>query len=196
MMERSTVFTACLLCLMAFLVGCSNGGFSRSDMNESISVRYGTVSNVQQIKLKSDAAKGAIAGGILGAVIGEDKVASAAIGAAAGGLLTKVAEGSDVGYQYTVEMTDGVATKIVTEAGNVRVGDCVAIEQGRSANIRIASGVHCEHAGHPGLSDASVTSRQQRDATSCHTAKQQALQAKTDKEIDLATKKVRALCEA
>ncbi|MDH3976944.1 MAG: hypothetical protein OEU86_00395 [Gammaproteobacteria bacterium] len=169
---------------------------SRSDVNQSIVVRYGTVIDVEQVKLKSDVAKGAVAGGILGAVIGKDAVASAAIGAAAGGLLTKAAEGSNVAYSYTVDMVDGLTTKVVIESDNIRVGDCVVVEQGSSANIRMTSPVHCEHAGHPALDTPEVASKEQGEAGACHEAKQQALQAKTDQETDLAVKKVRALCES
>ena len=178
------------------LTACSNQGVSRSDVDQSISVRYGTVINVEQVALKSEAVKGAVVGGLFGAVIGHDALASAAIGAAAGGLLTRAAEGSNKANAYTVDMTDGAETKVVTESDNIRMGDCVAIEQGSSANIRLASSVHCEHAGHPALDHPAVAAKEQQEAGACHDAKQLALDAITDEEIDLAVKKVRALCEA
>jgi len=190
------VYAAIFILIGVGLTACSNQGVSRSDMNQSISVRYGMVVNVEQVELKSEAVKGAVVGGLFGAVIGHDALASAAIGAAAGGLLTRAAEGSNKANAYTVDMTDGAETKVVTESDNIRMGDCVAIEQGSSANIRLASSVHCEHAGHPALDHPAVAAKEQQEAGACHDAKQLALDAITDEEIDLAVKKVRALCEA
>ena len=190
------VYAAIFILIGVGLTACSNQGVSRSDMNQSISVRYGTVVNVEQVALKSEAVKGAVVGGLFGAVIGHDALASAAIGAAAGGLLTRAAEGSNKANAYTVDMTDGAETKVVTESDNIRLGDCVAIEQGSTANIRLASTVHCEHAGHPALDHPAVAAKEQQEAGACHDAKQMALEAVTDEEIDLAVKKVRALCEA
>ena len=72
----------------------------------------------------------------------------------------------------------------------------MAVEQGKTAYIRDASPVHCEHAGHPGVTDPDVTANAQSEASACHNARQLALEAKTDEELDFATKKIRALCES
>jgi outer membrane lipoprotein SlyB len=180
----------------AVLAGCANQGVSRQDVNQTINIQYGTIENVEQVKLQSNAAGGAVTGSILGAVIADNSLEGAIIGAFAGGAVTAAAEGKNTANSYTVKLLNNTEVKVVTGAGNLRVGDCVAVEQGKTANIRDASPVHCEHAGHPGVTDPDVTANAQSEASACHNARQLALEAKTDEELDFATKKIRALCES
>lgn len=113
-------------------------------------------------------------------------------GAAAGALL----DGNRNAYKYTVELSDGGLTKVISETAAIAEGDCVAVELGKSANIRRVSSVHCEYAQRPVYGPAPVVNQKmQQDAGECHEAKQLALQATTEKATDIALKKVRVFCE-
>lgn len=98
------------------------------------------------------------------------------------------------GQRYTIQLATGADIAIVTEQQDLVAGDCVSVEQGKHANLRRVSSVYCStDAAHPayGAIHASV----QDDAAECHQAKQQLVNAATEKETDIAYSKMRALCE-
>lgn len=170
---------------------------SRSQLNSSFDIRYGTVELVERVKIKSGAAKGAVVGGLIGgATMGHKHRGKHAIeGAVAGALLTALLEGSRKAYQYTVDFDDGRVTKVITETGDIREEDCVAVELGQTANIRRVSSVYCEHREHEAIATPIVYAKAQQEAAECHTAKEMALQATTEEATDIALKKVRVFCE-
>ena len=96
--------------------------------------------------------------------------------------------------QHTVRLNNGTSIAVVTDHHNIVVGDCVAVEQGRHANIRRVSPVMCninaDHPAYPDLHAANVA-----EADECHQAKQELLKATTEQETDIGYKKMRALCE-
>jgi hypothetical protein len=49
-------------------------------------------------------------------------------------------------YTYTIGLVGGGTTKTITETGDIRVGDCVSLEQGATANVRRVSSAFCEPA--------------------------------------------------
>ena len=169
----------------------------RSQMGSSFDIRYGTVQQVDRVKIQSQAAKGAVMGGVIGgATSGHHHRGKHAVeGAIAGALLAALLEGNRKGFSYVVALNNGDATKVVTEQGGIVIGDCVAVETGQTANIRRVSGVHCEHAGHEALGHPSVHAMRQGEAAECHTAKEMALQATTEVATDIALKKVRVFCD-
>ena len=156
---------------------------------QSVTIQYGTV--VSGITVKEDAshAGGALAGGLIGAMIGPRRhrglrvVAGAGIGAAVQGSATGGTQ-----QQYTVSLKSGGTTIINTEQLEIKVGDCVSVEQGSYANIRRVSTVHCETQTQVPVHHASASK-------SCETAKNELTSAETDEAITLAAKKVRILCE-
>ena len=170
---------------------------SRSDLNSSFDIRYGTVERVERVKVKSTAPQGAIMGGLIGgATSGHSRRGKHAVqGAVAGALLAAILEGDRKAFKYTVDFEDGSVTKVITETGDIREADCVAVELGRTANIRRVSDVHCEHTEHEALTDPIVYAETQKEAAECHAAKQMALQATTEEATDIAIKKVRVFCE-
>ncbi len=192
---RSFPLLLAVLSALVFLQACAPG-VSRQNVNTSINVQYGTVQSIAQVDLQSNAGSGAVMGGILGAIVGNNALQGAAVGAASGALLTVAAEGSNKANSYMVSMPNGRTIKIVTETGGLRVGDCVAVEQGRTTNIRFASPVYCNYPNHPGVTHPDVVAEAKDDASVCNQAKQQALKATTSAEIDLTVKQVRALCES
>ena len=103
---------------------------------QSVTINYGTVDHVQTVSKDAKHAGGALAGGVIGAVIGPRRhrglraIAGAGIGAAVQGSAT-----SGTQYQYTVRLINGGTTIINTEQQDIRPGDCVSIEQRSYANI-------------------------------------------------------------
>jgi outer membrane lipoprotein SlyB len=155
------------------------------------SISYGVVASAITVKDQSKHAGGAVAGGLLGAVIGGPRHRGLRIlgGAAAGAAIQGTTSGYN-GMQYTVKLVTGGQVVVTTEQTDIRQGDCVTVEQGDHANIRRASSVHCEEpvttkapAHHVAASD------------SCQAAKTELINASSDDAIDQAVKKVRVLCE-
>ena len=170
---------------------------SRAQLGSSFDIRSGTVASVERVKVKSQAAQGAITGGLIGgATSGHRHRGKHALqGALAGAFLTALLEGNRKAYQYIVDFPDGGITKVVTESGGIVVGDCVTVELGRTANIRRVSSVYCEHRSHEAMTHPIVQAHIQEEAAECHAAKNMALQATTAEATDIALKKVRVFCE-
>lgn len=136
-------------------------------------------------------------GGVIGAATSGHKhrAKHAAEGAIAGALITAVLEGKHEAFQYTVNYEDGGATKVVTETKGIVEGDCVIVELGQTANIRRVSSVYCEDGGHEALAEYDVHAEAHEEAAECHLAKEMAMKAETEEEINVALKKVRVFCE-
>ena len=188
---------------LVLLAGCetSSGGVSRADQNVPINISYGQVTNAEQVDLKSDVGKSATLGAIFGGVIGlatGQNVAGAAAGAGAGALLggvtQKVSEGSSKAMSYTVRKKSGGEIKVVTDDSHLVAGDCVAVETGRTTNLRRVSNEMCGATlNHP--VEQQLRSMHQEDAQACDAAKQDLLAADSDQDVDAAIKKVRVLCK-
>jgi len=182
---------------MLLAVTASAQSVSRSQLGSFFEIRYGTVEVVERVKIKSQAAQGAVTGGLIGGVTSghHHRGKHALEGAIAGAFLTAILEGNRKGYQYTVDFDDNSVTKVITESGGIVEGDCVAVELGQTANIRRTSSVHCEHQAHEALAEPIVQAKRQSEAAECHAAKEMALQATTEESTDIALKKVRVFCE-
>jgi hypothetical protein len=156
---------------------------------QSVTIQYGTVQSSVTISKGSKRAGGALAGGVIGAMIGPRRhrglraVAGAGIGAAVQGSAT-----SGTQQKYTVSLNSGGTTIINTEQNDIRTGDCVSIEQGSYANIRRTSSVHCE-------TKTQVPQHHKSISSDCQKAKHELSNAQTDDAVTLAAKKVRILCE-
>jgi outer membrane lipoprotein SlyB len=154
----------------------------------SVSLRYGTVKSVETVQAQAKHAKGALAGGLAGAVIAKDH---RGLGALAGGLIGAGIEGhhtkKDTLQQYTVAMMNGGAVVINTEQQDIVVGDCVVVEQRQYANIRRVSNINCYRSQQP---EHHVSA-----ANNCQKAKDELNEAKSNEEVENAVIKVRTLCE-
>ena len=111
-------------------------------------------------------------------------VAGAGIGAAVQGSAT-----GGVLQQYSVNLVSGGQTIVSTEQTDMRIGDCVAVEQGEHANIRRVSSYHCE------TENTKVAEHHQSAGDNCQQAKNELNAADTDEAITNAARKVRVLCE-
>ena len=178
----------------------------REQVGASFEIHYGIVETVQVGKMDATAstARGATIGGVVGlaAADHDDDLRGAVKGAAAGALIARLVakhqkDNAPNVYTYSIALMDGDESKIVSETGDIRPGDCVAVEYGQSANVRRVSNAYCE-SDHLEVArtDEAMSAQAQQSAADCHAAKQVALQAKTEAEMDVALKKVRLFCES
>ena len=184
--------------LATALAGCaSTDPYTGSSRNEVISVQYGTLENVEQVAMSPSYGKDAAIGGGLGLLAGSSGSTATQIGAAAAGALIGAfvaKESAGTADRYTVALVNGSTVVIVTEHHDLVAGDCVSIEQGRHANIRRVSPVMCSTpSSHPAY--GAMHSSVQQNASECHDAKQELLQATTEQQTDIGYRKMKALCE-
>lgn len=181
------------------MAGCTSSGVNRADVDQAIDISYATVVDVEDVKIKSEAGKSAGLGGLWGLSIGAhgdtgDIVGGLVAGAVLLGLTTKIAEGSSEAKGYTVEYTDGERIKIVTTEKSIARGDCVAVESGRSVNVRRVEPSLCGPIRNVEV-DTSI-GYSFAEPVDCQEAKKQLMQVNDAKEMDIALEKVRERCES
>ena len=97
------------------------------------------------------------------------------------------------GMQYTVRTSAGSAIQVVTDQTEVRVGDCVSVEEtGDHANIRRVDNDMCTPAS-PAVHEA-VKPELAADAQRCSEAKERLFEAKTAEDVEVARQIMEALC--
>ena len=167
---------------------------------QSATVRTGTVTAMKSVDLNDgNAIKGALVGGAFGAALTRSSKGSsrrdrnAAIGAVLGGAAQ--ASKTRPGRVYTVTTNEGTAIQIATEQTEIRVDDCVFVEEaGGTANIRRAPATACEPASQQVMQDAAIIEEMQEEASECASAKQELVDADSDEAVDRAVRKVKLLC--
>ncbi len=165
---------------------------------QAVSIQLGRVVGIEEVKTQTDARKGALVGGTIGAIAssgksGKRRRRDTAIGATVGAGATRAAEGSRKALAYTVETPNGIVA-IVSDQGQIRMGDCVSVEQsGDKGNIRRVSADACQ----PGSEEvlAQLEGEFQEEAQECIAAKDELVAAETDEQIDRAIRKVHILCD-
>ena len=190
---------------LAAIALCTNAAAqSRSQLGSTFEIQYGVVELVEVGRVEPTAAagRGAAVGGALGlaAASHDHDVRGAVGGAVAGALISSLIAKHQKAtapnaYTYTVALHDGGETKIITDHGDIRQGDCVTLEFGETNNIRRVSPAYCDEGHREVLAHAEVHAAAHDEAMECHAAKESALAARTEAEMDLAIKKVRILCE-
>ncbi|MGB7931779.1 MAG: hypothetical protein WCH04_06060 [Gammaproteobacteria bacterium] len=185
------------LSVLALLTGCAGTTpFTDSSMNSLIDIQYGTIEQVQEVKLKANYGSGVLLGGGIGALAamhysGGTQALAAVGGALLGALVAK--ERAGTAEQYTIKLTNGNTVSIVSEAHNLDMGDCVAVEQGKHANLRRVDPQMCIAPSAARIYPQTHASEQQA-AVDCDTAKQDMLKATTEQEATVAYQKMKALC--
>jgi outer membrane lipoprotein SlyB len=167
---------------------------------QSVTVRTGTVTAMRSVDLNDKSALGgALVGGAFGAALTKSSKGSsrrdrnAIIGAVVGG--AAAASSRRPGRIYTVQTGEGTAIQIATEQTEIRVDDCVFVEEsGGTANIRRAPATACEPASADIMADADIVAELQEEAQECIAAKQELINAETDDALDRAARKVKLLC--
>jgi len=180
---------------------CQTTGGARP--GTAMSVQYGVVQSVQEVQAEANTGGGAALGGLTGLAVAagtggsrNQQLAGAAGGALLGGLIANQRANNQRLMQHTVRLNSGASVAVVTDHHNITVGDCVAVEQGRHANIRRVSSVMCNdlantsRPAYPSTHQANV-----REAEECEQAKREVLNAQTEEAIRLAHMRMRALCE-
>lgn len=167
-----------------------------------MTIQTGQVVAARAVNLQSQAGRGAAIGGIMGYATTSSRHSSSRrarntlLGAAAGGLIANSAQGNRNGMEYTVEVASGAQVRIVTDQTQIRIGDCVNVEQaGRgTANLRRVSPALCE-ATMRNLVDANTQAEMLTSADRCLAAKDRLLDAETEEQIEAAILRVKILCD-
>ena len=190
-MIRPVAFFTVLSVACVFLIGCASG-------TQLSGVAYGTITEVSQQEKDNTSGKaaGAVIGGLIGLGTSSGRSnrttllrsgAGAAAGAAVGG-----AAASGTVWVYTVDLVNGGTLSVVMDNGVFHQGDCVAVEQGRTNNMRRVSHEFC-------LFNEEVPeeykSEHVEEANECAQAKQELLAAETEEAINFAHMKMNILCQ-
>ena len=192
---QAVVMTATVIITFA---GCATA----QRVGQSVTVQTGRVIAAEAVNLQSRAGRGALVGGILGYATTSSRRSSSRrarntiLGAAAGGVIASRAQGDLNGMQYTVELSSGTRITVVTDQTEIKIGDCVNVEQAGSgtANVRRVSPALCEAAANNTV-DADIRQRMSESADMCLAAKERLLDAETDEQIEAAIRRVNILCD-
>ena len=169
---------------------------------QSMTVQTGVVIAAQAVNLQSAAGRGAAVGGVVGLATTSRnrstsrRIRNTAIGAGTGALIARGAQGNLDGMQYTIETGPGSQVVVVTDQTQVRVGDCVTVEQAGSGttNVRRVNDALCETAFAGGV-DEELTKYLQYEADMCLQAKERLMEAETDEAFEVAMRRVNFLCD-
>ena len=158
------------------------------------SVNYGRVTAMQLVTQENVRAQtgGAVVGGAIGLMSGRNQSGSNQAlrtigGAFAGQQIGRMASNKQA-FEYTV-LIGGSTTRVVTDEGGFRVGDCVAVERGEWANLRLVDDSNCNARPASKAPPAAI-----RHADACIAAKDKLLEAETTEAFDVAERRVRLLC--
>jgi outer membrane lipoprotein SlyB len=172
-------------------------------------VQYGRITAVTPTTVNDSTARnvGTVIGGGIGLATGSGQSGSnralrTAVGATAGRQVGGMATRSQA-FEYTVLVGGTNTVRIVSDQAGKRVGDCVSIEQGQFANIRLVPDSRCAPPPRPAAAPAPAPAAAPapapeaadvQAATACEQAKQQVLDAATDEAFTLAERRMRLLC--
>lgn len=168
-------------------------------------VQYGRITNVQATTVNNQTSQtvGTLVGGGIGLATGSGQSGSnralRGIGGAAAGRGVGNLAGRSQAFEYTVLIGGTTTTRIISDQAGKRIGDCVAVEQGQFANIRLVNDSRCSpppaqaKAAAPAKAPAPAPADVQQ-ATACEQAKDQVLAASTDDEFNVAERRMRLLC--
>jgi len=171
-------------------------------------VQYGRVTAVQPTTVTDSTGRnvGTLVGGGVGLATGSGQSSSnralrGVVGARAGSSVGNMATRSQA-FEYTVLIGGTNTVRIVSDQAGKRVGDCVSVEQGQFANIRLVADARCNPApaprpATPAAAPAPPPAPAAEDvaaANACEQAKQQVLDATTDEAFNLAERRMRLLC--
>lgn len=195
MFRNAPVSIAIVLCL---LFSASEALAQRA--GQSVTVRTGTVTAMKSVDLNDgNAVKGALVGGAFGAALTRSSKGSsrrdrnAALGAVLGG--AAAASKTRPGRIYSVTMNDGSMVQIATEQTELRIDDCVYVEEtSGGANIRRAPATACAPETQDLLKEPAMVEEMQEEASECAAAKQELVDADSDEAVDRAVRKVKLLC--
>lgn len=181
---------------LSLLGACQSAQSQRAGQSARISV--GIVEGAERVQVDSNAGRGALVGGALGLGLtrnsSSSRRAAATLGGAAlaGGVASR-SQGDRSGMRYTIRVSSGKAIQVVTDQTEIRLGDCVLVEEtGSRANVRRKDPSMCDSA--PAEVMAEVEEVLQYDANRCDDAKGRLLEATTPEEVQVAMQVMDILC--
>jgi hypothetical protein len=149
------------------------------------------------VQLDAQAGRGALLGGAAGWALARNQSSGRqALGAAAGaglGAASRNSRHGGAGMQYTVRTSQGSAITVVTDQTQVRVGDCVSVEEtGDVANIRRVDNALCQPVS-PQVVEQSIPVLQ-AEADRCEQAKERLFAATTPEKVEVARQVMDIMC--
>lgn len=188
-----------ILLALATVVTPANNSFAQR-AGQSVTVRTGTITAMKSVDLNDgNALKGAVVGGAFGAALTRSSKSSgrrdrnAAVGALIGGAAS--AAQTRPGRIYTVTTNEGTIIQIATEQTEIRVDDCVYIEEaGGTSNIRRAPAAACAPGSQEVLREPAVVAELEGEASACMAAKEELVNAESDAAVERAVTKIQILC--
>jgi len=176
------------------------------DAQAQVQVQYGRITNVQATTVTDNTARavGTLVGGGIGLATGSGQSGSnralRGVGGAAAGRGVGTLAGRSQAFEYTGLINGMTTVRVVSDQAGKRVGDCVAVEQGQFANIRLVPDSRCAPRPAPAAPAKAAPPppapepADVQQATACEQAKQQVLAAATEDEFNLAERRMRLLC--
>jgi hypothetical protein len=198
-MPKRTMITRTLLLTLVFGLTIHLQLSWAQKKGATATIHQGIVVKAEQTQLKSGAAKGALVGGTVGLATSRGKSSSkktrnTIIGAGVGGAAKAASEGDRMAMAYTVKVSDSSMISVVTDQTELRIGDCVAVEQrGDMANIRRLSPAACGEGSKEAVKELEEEFKEEADE--CLDAKQLLLAAGADDDLDLLIRKIKILCD-
>lgn len=193
---KKSLAPACVVATLAMVTAL--------DASAQARVQYGRITNVQATAVADSGSRavGTLVGGGIGLATGSGQSGSnralrGLAGAAAGRGVGTMA-GTSQAFEYTVLVSGTQTVRIVSDQAGKRIGDCVAVEQGQFANIRLVPDDRCASAQSAPATRAAppppVVAADTQQANACEQAKAQVLAATTDEEFSVAERRMRLLC--
>ena len=181
----------------ALAVITSSAAFAQKS-GQSARITIGMVEQAQRVELDSNAGKGALVGGALGWAATRNKSSAkqaggALLGGLAGGAVANRSQGDRTGMQYVIRTGQGSAITVVTDQTQIRIGDCVTVEEtSKGANVRRSDPSMCQPESAQAV--AELQDEFQEEALECDAAKQELINASTTEQVDIAQRKMQVLC--
>lgn len=192
---KKSLAPACVVATLAMVTALDAAAQTR--------VQYGRITNAQVTAVADSGSRamGTLVGGGIGLATGSGQSGSnralrGLAGAAAGRGVGSMA-GTSQAFEYTVLVGGTQTVRIVSDQAGKRVGDCVAVEQGQFANIRLVPDDRCTPAQSAPATRAAPpppAAADTQQANACEQAKSQVLAATTDEEFSVAERRMRLLC--
>jgi len=171
---------------------------------QAMTVQTGRVVAQQAVNIDTGGAagKGAAVGGLVGLAATSSgrsssrRARNAMLGAGVGAAIGSSQRSTVRGMQYTVELSPGNSIVVITDQTEIRVGDCVNVEQAGpgTANVRRVSSWLCDQKT-ANVVDNDVDAFLAEAADRCLAAKDGLLEAETDAQVDAAIARVHILCD-
>ncbi|MEE4661715.1 MAG: hypothetical protein V2J89_14690 [Halieaceae bacterium] len=193
-MKLKRLAVSALLPIMGLALSIPTEAQRRGD---TARVTIGTVDAMRKIKFDDGSGGGALLGGAAGWAIARNqssgRQAAAAIAGAGIGAASRQNRYGGTGMEYRVRNAAGDILTIVSDQTEVRIGDCVSVEEtGKTANIRRVDNDLCTPAAPVVIETVAPVLAE--EAARCSQAKDRLFAATTAEEVEVARQIMEAFC--